>query len=98
MPVKILILRKMSKEQETAANPFLLKLNTLAQKQSGFISGERYTGFNAPEERLIICSWKSIEDWEAFNQLNESKELHYTIDQILVRPSEHRIYEAGHVP
>ncbi len=92
MPVKILIFRKMSAEQEAAAHKLMLKLSTLATKQPGYISGDSFTGFNDPEERLIECSWETIEDWEGFNQLKESQELHYMIDQILVRPTEHRVY------
>ena len=95
MTIKILIFRKMSEEQEFASHKLMLKLNALAKQQPGYISGESFAGFNDPEDRMILCSWRSIDDWEAFNNLDESKELHYMIDQILVRPTEHKIYRGG---
>jgi len=82
----------MTKDQEAAVHPFFLKLNTLAARQPGYLSGETLIGYHNTDEYLTISVWRSILDWENFQQLAESKDLHYTIDQIIVRPTEHHIY------
>ncbi len=92
MSLKILISRNMSNNQVKAALPYLSALTSLAKKQSGYISGEMYTKYDDPEEHLIICTWKSIGDWEKYNNLEESQSLHFFIDQILVKPTEHKIF------
>ncbi|MBT3226096.1 MAG: hypothetical protein HOE30_15565 [Deltaproteobacteria bacterium] len=82
----------MSKEQQSATQPYLRKLTILAKKQPGYLSGKLLTRYDDTEEHLIICSWKSIADWERFNKLEESREFHYLIDQILVKPTIHKLY------
>jgi heme-degrading monooxygenase HmoA len=92
MAIKVLISRNMSEEQASAAHPYLLKLAALAYKHSGYISGETVVNMEDPKERLIICSWKSMEDWKNFMKMEESKSLYYFVDQILAQPSVHRFY------
>ncbi len=92
MEITVSIKRQMSKEQVVAVEPYLSRLKSLALAQPGYMSGRRLINHSNPQSYLILCSWASLEDWERFNRLDESKELHYLVDQILVKPTQHSVY------
>lgn len=92
MSVKILISRNVSKDQIAAAKPFMAELHALAWRSKGYISGEALINMDNPEERIVISSWQSVENWENFKNLEECKQLHYKIDQILGKESKYTVY------
>ncbi len=92
MAVKIIISRKILKELEEVVAPFLNQLFLLASRQNGYLFGETLYCKDDPEDRLTIGSWRSLKDWEAFLELEESKDLHSKVDLILGRESTHRVY------
>lgn len=92
MSVKILISRTVSKDQITAIKPFQAELHALAWRSQGYISGEALINMDSPEERIVISSWQSVENWENFRDLEECKQLHYKIDQILGKESKYTVY------
>ncbi len=92
MSVKILISRTVSKDQISAIKPFLAELHALAWRSKGYISGEALINQDNPEERITISSWQTVENWENFRDLEESKQLHYKVDQILGKESRYTVY------
>jgi heme-degrading monooxygenase HmoA len=55
----------------------------LATAQRGYISGETLRSMDDPEEFMVISTWQSAQDWEAWLQSKERKEVQTRIDQIL---------------
>ncbi len=92
MTVKILITRRISKEQESVVRPFLKQLHQYALKQKGYISGESLISSEDLENHLIISSWESLDYWEMFLELNEANKIRHQIDQILGHETVYKIY------
>ena len=92
MSVKVLISRIVSSDQLAAVKPYMSELHTLAWRSQGYISGEALINKDRPEERIVISSWQSIENWENFQGLEECKQLHFKIDQILGKESQYTVY------
>ncbi len=92
MSVKILISRTMSSDQLAAVKPFMAELHALAWRTQGYISGEALINKDSPEERIVISSWQSVENWENFQGLEECRQLHYKIDQILGKESRYTVF------
>lgn len=92
MEIKIVIIRKISEDQQSFVEPLLLELHTLAWKSEGYISGETLISVENPEERIVVSSWKSYDDWDNYRNNESVKELHSKVDQILGKPTKHRIY------
>lgn len=92
MAVKILIYRRISKEQEPVVRPFLKQMRQHALETKGYISGESLISSDDLEEHLIISSWESLDYWEAFLDKEGAKEVRYQIDQVLGRESIYKVY------
>ena len=92
MAVKILIYRYISKQQESVVRPFLKQIRQKALATKGYISGETLISGDDIEENLIISSWESRDDWEAFMEDEDSRGIHYRIDQVLGRETIYKIY------
>lgn len=92
MSVKIIISRTVSNDQRAAVKPFVAELHALAWRSKGYISGEALVNQENTEERIVISSWQTVENWENFQELEECKQLHYKIDQILGRKTRYTIY------
>lgn len=92
MSVKIIISRTVSKDQVNAIKPFLAELHALAWRSKGYISGEALINVENPEERITISSWQTVENWEDFQNLEECRQLHFKVDQILGRESRYTIF------
>ena len=92
MGIKILISRKVSRDQEAVVKPFLAELHSLAWRSKGYISGEALENLNEENDHMVISSWQSMEDWENFRALEESIQLHYRIDQILGHETVYKMY------
>lgn len=92
MSVKVIISRKVSKDQLSAIKPFLAELHALAWRSKGYISGEALINTSNFEDRITISSWQTVENWENFRDLEESRQLHYKVDQILGKESKYTVY------
>ncbi len=92
MAVKILISRRISTDQEAAVRPFLKQLHQCALKHKGYISGESLISGEDLEDHLIVSSWESLDYWETFLDIDETKDIRYKIDQILGRETVYRTY------
>ncbi len=92
MAVKILISRKINTEQEAVVRPFLKQLHQCALKHKGYISGESLISGDNLEDHLIISSWESLDYWELFLDIEETKDIRYKIDQTLGRETIYKVY------
>jgi heme-degrading monooxygenase HmoA len=95
MAVKIIINRKVPKEKEQALLPLLLELRALATVQRGYISGETLRNVQEPEEYVVISTWRSVEDWDAWAASQKRAEIQGRIDDLLGEKTEYGIYFYG---
>ena len=95
MAVKIIIMRTVSPEEYTAIGPYLTKLHALAKQQEGYISGESLSNIDNPDEKIVISSWRSKEDWERFISDPEVDAAHQAVDDLIAKKTLHQIYITG---
>ncbi|MBF0240418.1 MAG: antibiotic biosynthesis monooxygenase [SAR324 cluster bacterium] len=95
MAVKIIILRRVNKEQEEAMRPLLLKMRSMAMTQPGYISGETLINFDDPEEHLVISTWKTLDDWNKWLESPARGDLQHKVDEALGRETLYQIYYNG---
>lgn len=93
MAIKIFIRRRVPAKKEEKLLDLIKRLRSLAVVQTGYISGETLRGVANPDEYLVISSWQSVEDWNAWESSKERTEIQSQIDMLL---GEKTRYEAYH--
>ena len=92
MTARVLIKRRVAKNKEGELLPLILELRTLATLQPGYMSGETLRNAKNPEEYLVISTWRSIDDWRAWEASNERAQIQGKIDSLLETKTEFEIY------
>ena len=95
MAVKIIIRRKVPKGKEAQVLPLLLDLRSKAITQPGYISGETLINVNDPEEYVVIGTWKSVDNWKAWEASKERGEIQGRIEALLGEKAACGIYFYG---
>ncbi len=95
MAVKILIRRRIPREKESKILPLLLELRSLAVSQPGYISGETLRNLKDPEDYLVISTWQSAKDWEAWVRNALRSSIQEKIESILDQRTSYDIYLYG---
>ena len=92
MAIKVLIRRKCPREQEKELFQCIREIRRSVPQQSGYISGEYLKSISEPNEIATISSWFSFEDWNAWFESDERKEIQARIDAIPNVSTEYVIY------
>ena len=95
MEIKIIITRTVPKEKQDQLRPLLLQLRALATSQPGYISGETLRNMDSPEEYLVISTWKSKENWDAWYNSPQRQEVQKKIDAMLGQTTTYARYLYG---
>ncbi|MBN2645658.1 MAG: antibiotic biosynthesis monooxygenase [Desulfuromonadaceae bacterium] len=95
MAVKIIILRRVTPEKEPELRPLLLQMRALAHAQNGYISGETLINYDDPSERVVISSWKTLENWNDWLNNPQRIALQDQVDQLLGSETLYQIYYNG---
>lgn len=95
MAVKILIRRSVPNEKIGDLGPLLKRLRVLATNHSGYISGETLSRYDRPGEYLVISTWQSVEDWQAWEKDSERLEISRLIDSLLGSKADYQVYVYG---
>lgn len=92
MTVKIFIKRKVQSEKITELTMLLKKLRALTLEQPGYISGETLARIDKKDECMVISTWRSVEDWNAWVNNPKRIEVQTEIDKILGEETEYAMY------
>ena len=95
MSVRIIIVRYVPKEKSVDLRPLLLEMRSLANAQSGYISGETLVNYDDPSEHLVISTWKTLDDWNRWLVDERRRELQLKVDQITGQETRYSIYYNG---
>ena len=95
MAVKVIIQRRVKRENSSRLEPLLIQLRALATSQPGYISGETLRNVNDPEEYLVVSTWKAPEHWKAWSESKQRKEIQEEIESLLGGKTECTIYWHG---
>jgi heme-degrading monooxygenase HmoA len=95
MAVKIIIVRHVVREKTTALRPLLLEMRSLANAQSGYVSGETLVNFDDPSEYLVISTWKTLKDWNVWLEDVSRRKLQAKVDEITGEETRYSVYYNG---
>jgi len=93
MTVKIFIKRKVSPTHVLDLTVLLKKLRSLTLSQSGYIYGETLKRVDQQDESMVISTWRSLEDWNAWVNNDERIAIQNEIDRLLGERTEYSVYE-----
>jgi heme-degrading monooxygenase HmoA len=93
MTVKIFISRKVAPDNVLELTTLLKKLRSLTLNQSGYIYGETLKRVDKQDECLVISTWRSLEDWNAWLNNEERRQIQGEIDKLLGSATDYAIYE-----
>ncbi len=93
MTVKIFIKRKVSSENILALTTLLKNLRSLTLNQSGYIYGETLKRVDRKDECMVISTWRSLEDWNAWLNNEERVAIQSEIDLLLGTETDYSVYE-----
>ncbi|HOO92344.1 MAG TPA: antibiotic biosynthesis monooxygenase [Opitutales bacterium] len=92
MAVKVILFRRVAAEKANALKPLLLELRSLALAQPGYISGETLMSADDPEEYIVISSWASEDDWNAWLNNDSRRSVQSRIDNLLGTRTMYQVY------
>jgi len=95
MTVKVIIVRKFPADKAEQAKPLVRELRAGATKQTGYISGETLVNVDDPEEYLVISTWESLENWNAWMHHPERLKLQSELDAMLGSKTLYQVYYHG---
>ena len=95
MAIKIIIARKVTKDKAAELLPLLIQMRALATAQPGYISGETLRNMENSEDNLVISTWQSVDNWNAWLASKQRAEIQEKIDTLLGQKTEYSIYLYG---
>ncbi len=92
MMVKVVLARRVPREKEGELRALLVRMRSLAMAQKGYVSGETLVSLDDPEQVLVVSSWYSLEDWNAWLAKEERIEVQKAIDELLGQGTNYQVY------
>lgn len=81
--------RNLPMETKGETYKLVMKLRESAMMQDGYISSETLRNFDDPEDFIVISTWRSLEDWRAWEANPERQKLQEELDSYALRATEH---------
>ena len=92
MAIKVLIKRVCPKDKQKELFQCIKEIRRQVPLQPGYISGEYLKSIDKTNEIATISSWFSVEDWQAWFESDERKEIQSKIDSLPGVTTEYSIY------
>lgn len=93
MAVKVIIERRVPKGKDTDLANLMREMRSKAMFASGYISGETLRAHDDPTLYVVISTWRSADDWKAWEASSERSETQTKIDAVLETEAKHRIFD-----
>ena len=93
MTAKIMIKRTVPAGKKEKFLALINQLRAKAIKQPGYISGEVMQSAEKPEEYLVISTWNSAQEWEAWKANPERQQIQKEIDALLGSETRYETYQ-----
>jgi heme oxygenase (mycobilin-producing) len=92
MAVRVFIEREIQPGNDLKLHNLLMQLRTKAMLQKGYITGETLRDLSSPSKFLVVGTWNSVEDWNAWQTNAERKKIQDELDKLLKTPEKFRVY------
>jgi heme-degrading monooxygenase HmoA len=93
MAVHVVIKRKFKVSHPEKLIPLLSELNERAKNQEGYISTDTLQSTENNEYCLVISKWKTEENWEAWFNSKERRNLQGNVDSLIGERTFYEIYK-----
>jgi len=93
--VKIVIERHLKEGKKGDLMPLLRELRAAAMHQPGYVTGETLASTEDPSIISVLSTWRSLEDWKAWETSEARVELYQLIDLLLVEEPKVSIYQVA---
>lgn len=93
MTVKIFIKRKVAPANVLDLTVLLKRLRSLTLSQAGYIYGETLKRVDQQDESMVISTWRSLDDWNAWVNNSERIVIQNEIDRLLGEKTDYAVYE-----
>lgn len=95
MIAKILIKRKFLKGKTNEIISILNNIRFIALEQPGYISGETLVDHKDPQNKAVLCTWQTMEDWLNWKEKPERKKFDAMLEVFQIGPTEYEEYIVG---
>jgi heme-degrading monooxygenase HmoA len=93
MPVYVLIKRKLKINDPEKLTPLLSELSERAQLQKGYISTDILQHVDNPGEYLVVSRWETEENWKAWLQSKERRDIQGRVDSLIGERTFYEIFK-----
>ena len=73
--IRVIIERRIKRENKEALIPLLNKLRVKAVNRSGYVSGETLSSIEDASVFVVLSSWRNLTDWRMWEGSKERVEL-----------------------
>ncbi len=91
--IRILIERHLKEGAERALNQAMREMRQEALPWPGYISGETLRDASNPRRYIIISTWRSRADWDAWAASAERRQIEEKIAPLLTQPEKATVLE-----
>lgn len=91
--VRIVIERHLKEGKREDLMPLLRELRAVAMHQPGYVTGETLGSTGDPSIISVLSTWRSLEDWKAWEKSEQRIKLYKQIEPLLVEKAKVSIYQ-----
>ncbi len=91
--IRVVIQRHLKEGKKGDLLPLLRALRTAAMNYSGYIHGESLVGTDDPSIISVLSTWRSLEDWKAWEKSGQRVKLYEKIESLLVEKLKVSVYQ-----
>jgi heme-degrading monooxygenase HmoA len=91
--VRIVIERHLKEGKRGDLLPLLRELRAVARHQSGYVTGETLASAGDPSIISVLSTWRSLEEWKAWEKSEQRIKLYKKIESLLVEKPKVTIYQ-----
>jgi heme-degrading monooxygenase HmoA len=93
MSVYVVIKRKFQMNHPEKLTPLLNELRDRAKTQDGYISTETLQSVDSPEDYLVVSKWATAENWQAWFQSKERRDIQGKVDSLIGERTFYEIFK-----
>lgn len=91
--VRVVIQRHLKEGKKGDLLPLLRELRAVAMHYPGYITGESLASTGDPSIISVLSTWRSLEDWKAWEKSGQRNKLYKKIEPLLVEKPGVTIYQ-----
>jgi heme-degrading monooxygenase HmoA len=90
--IRVIIQRHLKGGKKGDLLPLLRALRTAAMSHAGYIHGESLVSTEDPSVISVLSTWRSLEDWQAWEKSAQRVKLYKEIEPLLVEKPRVSVY------